>query len=147
MEAREPWGLNVQGAQPKGNPGAAPAGEYQKTYQILLLPHLLFSSGLLHEENHRELTPLFVIWKILSGVGNPGLLPSKLVFQTFVSGPASSLEAHSVTVLAHLEASPFLSFPFIHIPPQPCAVLLLNPLCSFFLLVGAVILLLLLLSV
>ncbi|XP_057562132.1 zinc finger protein 445-like isoform X1 [Hippopotamus amphibius kiboko] len=27
LEAREPWGLNVQGAQPKGNPGAAPAGD------------------------------------------------------------------------------------------------------------------------
>nr|KAF6476998.1 zinc finger protein 445 [Rousettus aegyptiacus] len=26
LEAREPWGLNVQGPQPKGNPGAAPAG-------------------------------------------------------------------------------------------------------------------------
>ncbi|ELK10133.1 Zinc finger protein 445 [Pteropus alecto] len=26
LEAREPWGLNVQGPQPKGNPGAPPAG-------------------------------------------------------------------------------------------------------------------------
>ncbi|KAK2498528.1 hypothetical protein MC885_006486 [Smutsia gigantea] len=68
LEAREPWGLNVQGAQPKGNPGAAPAGESQKTYQNLLFPHLLSSSGLLHQENHRELTSLFVIWKILSCV-------------------------------------------------------------------------------
>jgi len=25
LEAREPWGLNVQGAQPKGKPGVAPA--------------------------------------------------------------------------------------------------------------------------
>ena len=42
LEAREPWGLNVQGVQLKGNPGAAPAGELQRNDQLLLLSHLLF---------------------------------------------------------------------------------------------------------
>nr|XP_010944232.1 zinc finger protein 445 isoform X1 [Camelus bactrianus] len=38
LEAREPWGLNVQGAQPKGNPGAAPAGGelHMKTNKLVL---------------------------------------------------------------------------------------------------------------
>lgn len=39
LETREPWGLNVQEAQPQENPGAAPAGEFQRLYQILLLQH------------------------------------------------------------------------------------------------------------
>ncbi|XP_036123381.1 zinc finger protein 445 [Molossus molossus] len=38
LEAREPWGLKVPGVQPKGNPGAAPAGgELQmKTNKLIL---------------------------------------------------------------------------------------------------------------
>lgn len=40
LEAREPWGLNVQRAQPKAKPVAAQAGEFPRTYQILLLQHL-----------------------------------------------------------------------------------------------------------
>ncbi|KAI5932136.1 zinc finger protein 445 [Manis javanica] len=40
LEAREPWGLNVQGAQPKGNPGAAPAeGELQIKTKKFILKH------------------------------------------------------------------------------------------------------------
>ncbi|XP_054450809.1 zinc finger protein 445 [Pteronotus mesoamericanus] len=40
LEAREPWGLNVQGAQPKGSPGAAPAGgELQIKTNKLILNH------------------------------------------------------------------------------------------------------------
>ncbi|KAM5234090.1 zinc finger protein 445 isoform 1-T3 [Hipposideros larvatus] len=38
LETREPWGLNVQGAQPKENPGAAPAGgELQKETNKFIL--------------------------------------------------------------------------------------------------------------
>ncbi|KAL2803969.1 zinc finger protein 445 isoform 2 [Daubentonia madagascariensis] len=37
LEAREPWGLNVQAAQPKGNPGTAPTGKLQiKTNKFFL---------------------------------------------------------------------------------------------------------------
>ncbi|XP_030185603.1 zinc finger protein 445 [Lynx canadensis] len=40
LEAREPWGLNVQGAQPKGNPGVAPAGgELQIKTNKFVLKH------------------------------------------------------------------------------------------------------------
>ncbi|KAM5314152.1 zinc finger protein 445 isoform 1-T7 [Glossophaga mutica] len=40
LETREPWGLNVQGAQPKGDPGAAPAGgELQIKTNKLILNH------------------------------------------------------------------------------------------------------------
>ncbi|XP_066101172.1 zinc finger protein 445 isoform X2 [Saccopteryx bilineata] len=39
LETREPWGLNVHVAQPKGNPGAAPAGELQIKTNKLILNH------------------------------------------------------------------------------------------------------------
>ncbi|XP_030875706.1 zinc finger protein 445 [Leptonychotes weddellii] len=40
LEAREPWGLNVQGAQPKGKPGVAPAGgELQIKTNKFVLKH------------------------------------------------------------------------------------------------------------
>ncbi|XP_045713242.1 zinc finger protein 445 isoform X2 [Phyllostomus hastatus] len=40
LETREPWGLNVQGAQPKGDPGAAAAGgELQIKTNKLILNH------------------------------------------------------------------------------------------------------------
>ncbi|KAM8758108.1 zinc finger protein 445 [Rhynchonycteris naso] len=39
LETREPWGLNVQVSQPKGNPGAAPAGELQIKTNKLILNH------------------------------------------------------------------------------------------------------------
>ncbi|XP_020771162.1 zinc finger protein 445 isoform X1 [Odocoileus virginianus] len=43
LEAREPWGLNVQGVQFKGNPGAAPAGDelLVKTDKFILKPEPL----------------------------------------------------------------------------------------------------------
>ncbi|XP_077610435.1 zinc finger protein 445 [Crocuta crocuta] len=40
LEAREPWGLNVQGTQPKGNPSVAPAGgELQIKTNKFILKH------------------------------------------------------------------------------------------------------------
>uniref|UniRef100_A0A8C9DTL4 Zinc finger protein 445 n=1 Tax=Prolemur simus TaxID=1328070 RepID=A0A8C9DTL4_PROSS len=42
LEAREPWGLNVQAAQPKGNPGAGLPGKLQiKTNKFFLNPEPL----------------------------------------------------------------------------------------------------------
>lgn len=53
LETREPWGLNVQGAQPKSDPGAAPAGESQTTCQILRPRHLVFSVYALSRRENR----------------------------------------------------------------------------------------------
>ena len=126
LEAREPWGLNVQGVQFKGNPGAAPAGEFQRNDQVLLLSHLLFCFLRSFTLRKSWETLLFARRKSLSSIANKcwvlGLLPSRVASYMLVFSLAPHPEALSGAALAHGTAS-LSSCPFTDAPPQPCTAL------------------------
>lgn len=128
--------MNVQGVQLKGNPGAAPAGEFQRNDQVLLLSHLLFRFLEVFYTTKPWGSSLFARRKSLSSVANKCWvlgLPQSGLLDVGVR-PCPHPSALSGAALAHRTASLLSWLPFTDAPPSPvllCPFLLLAPSSHF----------------